>query len=160
DVACIKIGQCDTRDDFPWFAVWQANEALHQHLHVDQLEQHLRNLDVWVSQVGVAHVLPLNARTVAEHDVCDGAGGWGGVDRPGVPGAYQAGESADVVVMCVRDDDGVQRARVERELPVWAARINPFGVKQPTVEQDPPGAKLQQMSAPGYLPGRAMKRDS
>ena len=82
------------------------------------------------------------------------------IDRPGISRPDQAGEPPDVVVMGVRDDHRVERAGVERELAVGAVGIDPIGVKQPAVEQNPPGADLQQMSAARDLPGRAVERDS
>ena len=65
-----------------------------------------------------------------------------------------------MVVVGVRDNDRVERAGVERELAVGAVGINPVGIKQPTVEQDPLGIDLQQVSAARDRPGRAMERDS
>ena len=104
--------------------------------------------------------LALDPRTVAQHDVGDVAGGRRREDRPGVARPDQAGETADVVVVGVRDNHRVERARVERELAVGAVGINPIGIKQPTVEQDPLGIDLQQVSAARDLAGRAMERDS
>ena len=104
--------------------------------------------------------LTLDPRTVAQHHVGDVAGGRRREDRPGIASPDQARETADVVVMGVGDDHRVERPGVERELAVGAVGINPIGIKQPAVEQDPPGIDLQQMGAARDLSGRAMERDS
>ena len=84
----------------------------------------------------------------------------GRVDRPPVAGADQAREPADVVVVGVRDNHGVELAGVERELTIGAVGIGPIGVKEPVVEQDPVSVDLQQVGRARHLPGRAMERDT
>ena len=160
DVAGFEIGQGHARHDFRRLVVGQALESLDDPLDVGQLEQRLECLDVGVAEMGVAHFLALDPRAVAEHDVGDVAGGRRGVDRPGIAGPDQARQAADVVVVGVRHDHRVERARVERELAVGAVGIDPVGIEQPAIKQDPPGIDLQQMGAARDFLGRAVKRDS
>ena len=113
---------------------------LHDPLDVVQLEQ---GVDRGVAAGQVAQVLALDAGAVAEHHVEDVAGGAGHVDRPGVAGAGQARDLADVVVVRVRDDDRVEGARVERELAVRAVGAHPVRVEEPAVQEDAVRADLQ-----------------
>ena len=123
--------------------VRDALEPLDHPLDVGQVEKRLGSLDVRMLEMGVADFLALDPRTVAKHDVGDVAGGGRRVDRPGIAGPDQAGETADMVVVGMRDNDRVERAGVERELAVGAVGIHPIGIEQSTVEQDPPGIDLQ-----------------
>ena len=101
-----------------------------------------------VAEVGVAHFLALNPRTVAEHDVGDIARGGRGINRAGVARANQAGQPSDVVVVGVRNDHRIERTGVEREVTVGAVRIESVRVKQPAVEQQTCRSNLQQMGIP------------
>ena len=65
-----------------------------------------------------------------------------------------------MVVVGMRDDHRVEVARLEREPAVGAVGVDPVGVKQPAVEQDPVAADLQQVGAARDLAGRAVERDS
>ena len=160
DVPGVEVRQSHSRHDFMRLLVGQSLDPLDHPLDVDQLEERLGRFDMRVPEMGVAHVLALDPRTVAQHDVGDVAGGGSGVDRPGVSRADQAGQSPDVVVVGVRDDHRVERAGVERELTIRAVGIDPIGVKQPAVEQKSRRANLQKMGTARDLPGRAMERDS
>ena len=138
DVPGVEVGQRHAGHDFVRLVVRHALDSLDHPFDVDQLEERLGGFDVRVAEMGVAHFLTLDPRAVAQHDVGDVAGGGRGVDRPGVARADQAGKPPDVVVVGVRDDHRVERAGVERELTVGAVGIDPVGVKQPAVEQNPP----------------------
>src|SRR5207249_3794206 len=84
DVAGVGVGQGHTRHDFHGLSVRYTLEPLDDELDVDQLEQRLRNLDLGVFEPGVARLLTLDPRTVAQHHVGDVAGGRRGVNRPRV----------------------------------------------------------------------------
>ena len=131
DVPGVQVGQGDARDDLARLLV--AARRLSRsttHSTSSQVEEGLGRLDVGMAEMGVAHFLALDPRTVAEHDAGDVARGRRGVDRPVVARLDQAGKPADVVVVGVRDDHRVERAGVERELAVRAAGVDPIGIKQ------------------------------
>ena len=57
-----------------------------------------------------------------------------------------------MIVVGVRDDDGVECPGVEGEVSIRAVRIHPVGVEESAVEQDFMPADFQKMGATGYLP--------
>ena len=157
DVAGVLVRQRDARQDLGRRLVVQAVEVVDDPFDVVQLEEGFERA---VVALDVPQVLALDAGRVAEHDVEDVARGPGGVDRPGIAGAGEAGQAADVVVVRVRDDDRVERAGVEGEVAVGALGAHAIGVEQAAVEQDSVRADLQQVCAAGDLPGGPMKRDA
>ena len=160
NVPGVEVGQGHARHDFHRLVVGNALEPLDHPLDVGQVKERLGSLDVRVFEMGVAHFLTLDARTVAKHDVGDVARGGRREDRSRIASPDQARETADVVVVGVRDDHRVERAGVKRELAVGAVGIDSVGIEQPAVEQDPLGIDLQQMSAARDRSGRAVERDS
>ena len=160
DVPGVQVGEADARHDLARLVVANPVEPLDDPLDVQEVEQGLGRLDVGMAEMGVAHVLALDPRAVAEHDAGDVGRGGRDVDRTVVPRLDQAREPADMVVVGVRDDDRVERAGVERELAVGAAGVDPLGIEEAAIEQQPVRADLQQMGATGDLPGRSMERDS
>ena len=80
--------------------------------------------------------------------------------RPGVPFLDQVGESADVVVVGVRNHDRVERSGIEWEDAIGARRIDSIRIEQTTVEQNTMRTDLQKMSTSRNLPGCSVKRDS
>ena len=85
DVPGVEVGQGHTRHDLARLVVADPVEPLDDPFDVEQVEERLGRLDVRMTQVGVAHVLALDPRAVAEHDAGDVARGGRGVDRAVVP---------------------------------------------------------------------------
>ena len=160
DVPGVAIGQCHPRDDLARLVDTDPLEPIDHPLDVDQVEEGLGRLDVGMPHMGVAHLLALDPRTVAEHDAGDVAGGRRRIDRPIVSPLDQAGQAADVVVMGMRDDHRVEGSGVERELAVGAVGVDSVGIEQAAIEQETVGTDLQKMGAAGNLPGGAVERDS
>jgi hypothetical protein len=71
---------------------------------------------------------------------------------------HQPRQEADVVKMGVRQDNGVERCRRDRELlPVaFPQLLEPL--KQAAIDEDALAAVLQQVLRPGHAPCRAEKR--
>ncbi len=143
NVARVDVSHGHARHHFRGLLVGNALEPLDHPLDVVQVEERLGSLDLGVFEMGVAHFFTLDSRTVAQHDVGDIARRRRREDRSCIASPDQAGETADVVVMGVRHNNRVERARVERKLAVGAVGINTVGIKQPAVEQDPFGIDLQ-----------------
>src|SRR3954453_21829755 len=110
--------------------------------------------------MGVAHIFALDPGAVAEHHTGDIAGGRRGVDWAIVTPLHQAGQSADVVVVSMRDDDPVQGSGIKRELAIWAVGVDSLGIEKTAIEQKGVGTNFQKMGAAGNLPGGAVERDS
>ena len=113
DVPGVEVGQGHARHDLAWVVVSDPVQPLDDPFNVQQVKQRLGRLDVGMTQVGIAHLLALDPRTVAKHDAGDVGRGGCRVDRAVVPPFDQERKPADVVVMSVRDDHRVKRARVE-----------------------------------------------
>src|SRR4051794_33250402 len=65
-----------------------------------------------------------------------------------------------MIVVCVGDDHGVEIAGLEGEASVLALGIEPVGIKQAAIKQDPVSIDLQQMGTSRDLPGGPVKRDA
>ena len=91
DVSGVDVGQGHARHHFDGLVVGNALEPLDHPLDVGQIKERFGSLDVRVLEMGVAHFLALDSRTVAEHDVGDVAGRRRREDRSGITGPIRQG---------------------------------------------------------------------
>ena len=102
----------------------------------------------------------LQVRTVPQDDLRDGGSRRAGVDPAGESFAHQPGQITGVVKVGVRDHDGVDARRIDRQwLPVEFPKVL-HPLEQAAIQQDSLLAALQQVLGTRDRAGRAQAAES
>ncbi len=104
----VLVRKRNARNDFSRLLVRNPFQVLDHPFHIVKLKERLGRLNFRVLQVRITHLFALNSRTVTQHHVRDIGRGGRGEDRPSVTSSHQARQTANVVVVGVRDDHSVQ----------------------------------------------------
>jgi hypothetical protein len=150
DVPGVLEPEADAGADFLHLAVGDQDALLQCLLHVGTGGERLFAPAQDTQHKGV---LLLDAGRVGQHQGQEIARGRRAVDRPGEALADQVGQVAAVVDVGVAEQDGVDVRRAEGEGLVAPVTFGSGAEDQPTVEQEPQAAGLDQVHRPGHLAG-------